>query len=422
MTATGKRILLLTYGSRGDVEPFAALGVGLQNAGHAVRLVCPAPYASLAEARGLEVAPIEGNPAELAQAFADRAGLNGAKMVASMMQHVLPLATRVFAAVQGAAQDADLIVHSFLMTDAGHTLACKRGVPDVSAQFFPVFLPTADFAALTLPDLPLGPVYRRATHALNTAVFRYGARLMYAGLRRSHPELPALAPWLLRAPVRAETALLYAYSPHVLPRPSEWPSFAHVTGYWRLPPLPGWQPPADLAYFLKAGPPPVYFGPGSMRSEKLAAILREVTAAARACGRRLVLGVPPELLGPELRGDDLIAAGGVPHAWLFPRMGFILHHGGAGTTGSAAAAGVPNSAVPFSADQSFWARQVQRLGLGPAAPDAHHLTRAGIEAVLCEGLGNPAYRQRAAALGERIRQEDGVAAAVRIIADLLARH
>lgn len=417
----GKRILLLTYGSRGDVEPFVALGLGLQAAGYAVRLVCPAPYAPLAEARGLEVAPIEGNPDELAQAFADRAGLNGAKMVASMMRHVLPLATRVFAAVQDAGQDADLIVHSFLMTDAGYTLARLRGVPDVSAQFFPVFLPTADFAALTLPDLPLGPAYRRATHAFNTAVFRYGARLMYASLRRSHPELPALAPWLLRAPVRAETALLYAYSPQVLPRPSEWPPFAYVTGYWQLPLPAGWQPPDGLARFLESGPSPVYFGPGSMSSAKLPALLREVATAARACGQRLVLGLPPESIGPELRGEDLIAAGGVPHAWLFPRMGFILHHGGAGTTGSAAAAGMPNSAVPFSADQTFWARRVQRLGLGPQAPDAHHLTRAGIEAVLREGLGDPAYRQRAAALGERVRREDGVAAAVAVIHDLLSR-
>jgi len=421
MIATGKRILLLTYGSRGDVEPFIALGLGLLEAGHAVRLVCPAPYAPLAEARGLEVAPIEGNPDELAQAFADRAGLNGAKMVVSMMQHVLPLATRVFAAVQAAGQDADLIVHSFLMTDAGHTLARMRGVPDVSAQFFPVFLPTADFASLTLPDLPLGPAYRRATHAFNTAVFRYGARLMYASLRRSHPELPALAPWLLRAPVRPETALIYAYSPQVLPRPAEWPPSAHVTGYWQVPLPAGWQPPDGLARFLESGPPPVYFGPGSMSSAKLPALLREVAAAARACGQRLVLGLPPESIGPELRGDDLIAAGGVPHAWLFPRMGFILHHGGAGTTGSAAAAGVPNSAVPFSADQSFWARQIVRLGLGPTAPDAHHLTRAGIETVLREGLGDPAYRQRAAALGERVREEDGTAAAVGVIQALLSR-
>lgn len=421
MTATGKRILLLTYGSRGDVEPFAALGIGLQAAGHAVRLVCPVPYAPMAEARGLEVAPIDGNPDELAQAFADRAGLNGPKMVASMMRHVLPLATRVFAAVQGAAQDADLIVHSFLMTDAGHTLARMRGVPDVSAQFFPVFLPTADFPALTLPDLPLGPVYRRATHAFNTAVFRYGARLMYAGLRRSNPQLPALAPWLLRKPVRPETALLYAYSSHVLPRPPEWPPYAHVTGYWRLPPPPGWQPSDELTRFLDAGPPPVYFGPGSMRSEKLAVILREVTAAARACGQRLVLGVPPEMLEADLQGGDICFAAGVPHAWLFPRMGFILHHGGAGTTGAAVAAGVPNSAAPFSADQIFWARQVQRLGLGPRAPAARQLTRAAVEAVLREGLSNPAYRQRAATLGQRVRQEDEVAAAVGVIQDLLGR-
>ena len=121
---------------RGDVEPFIALGVGLQNAGHAVRLAGPAPFALLVEAYGLEFDPIEGNPDELAQAFADRAGPSWPRMVAKMIQHVLPLAGAAFRTVEIVVRDADLIVHSFLMTDAGHTLARSRGVPDISAQFF----------------------------------------------------------------------------------------------------------------------------------------------------------------------------------------------------------------------------------------------------------------------------------------------
>ncbi len=410
-----RRITILTYGSRGDVEPFVALGAGLRSAGHAVRLAAPAPFAELAESYNLEFAPIEGNPDELAQSFADRAGLSWPRMVYSMMQHVLPLAREVFRSVEEAAGDADLIVHSFLMTDAGHTLARSRGVPDISAQFFPVFMPTSKFPAVALPDLPLGGAYRRGSHHLNTAMFRYGARFLYRILRASSPELSTLAPWPFRKKGDGTTPILFAYSPNVLPHPPDWPAYAHVTGYWRLPLTPGWAPPQDLTRFLESGPPPVYFGPGSMRTGKLLDLLRIVVSSARACGQRVLLGVSDDMLEGDVRGEDVFAAAGIPHAWLFPRMRYILHHGGAGTTGAAAAAGVPSTAIPFSADQAFWARQIHRLGVGPATPPAHRLRQERLTAIIHEALNNPAYQQRAAILGERIRREDGVSRAVEII-------
>jgi len=332
-----------------------------------------------------------------------------------MIQHVLPLAEAAFRAAERAARDADLIVHSFLMTDTGHTLARSRGVPDVSAQFFPIFLPTSAFSAVGLPDLPLGAPYRRATHALNTAVFRYGSRLLYQRLRAAASDLPDLASWPFQGTDGDGTPILLAYSPHILAGPPEWPSWAHITGYWQLPPHVNWAPPNALVRFLESGPAPIYFGPGSMRPENLRQLLRTVVTSARAHGQRIVLGVSPEALDAELEGADLFAAEGIPHHWLFPRMRYILHHGGAGTTGAAARAGVPSTAIPFSADQAFWARRIYRLGVGPAAPSARHLTRNLLEAVLQDALTNPAYARRAHVLGEKLRQEDGVASALQVI-------
>jgi sterol 3beta-glucosyltransferase len=409
------RITILTYGSRGDVEPCVALGAGLKNAGFTVRLAAPAQFASLVRAHDLELVPIEGNPDALAQAFADRAGLSWPLMVVRMIQHVLPLAESAFRAAERAASDADLIVHSFLMTDAGHTLATVRGVPDVSAQFFPVFLPTSAFPAVALPDLPLGGIYRRGTHALNAAMFRYGGRLLYRRVRAFAPDLPDLAPWPFHNLDGGVTPILFAYSPHILPRPPDWPPQAHVTGYWHLPPRVGWEPSDALASFLESGPPPVYFGPGSMRTEKLRTILDTVITSVRARGQRAFLGVSPQVLGGKLGGPDVFAAEGVPHAWLFPRMRYILHHGGAGTTGAAAAAGVPNTAVPFSADQAFWARLIHGLGVGPASPPATRLSRELMDNILIDALSNPAYRRNAESLARGIRQEDGVALALRVI-------
>jgi sterol 3beta-glucosyltransferase len=336
-------------------------------------------------------------------------------MIIEMMRHVVPLAAAAFRAVRRAANGADLIVHSFLMTDAGHTLARLQGVPDVSAQFFPVFLPTSAFPAPALPDLPLGGAYRRATHALNAAVFRYGARVLYRKVRTSASDLPELAPWPFASPHAGDTPILLAYSRHLLPRPTDWPSYAHVTGYWQLAPQGDWLPPDELAQFLAAGPPPIYFAPGSVRTDDLPNLLRTVVSAVRARGQRLFLGTSPQVLSRELMAPDIFAMEDVPHTWLFPRMRYILHHGGAGTTGAAATAGVPATALPFSADQAFWARQMHRRGVGPMGPPARRLTRHRLEAALKEGLSNPVYRRRAAALGKSIRAEDGVASAVHVI-------
>jgi sterol 3beta-glucosyltransferase len=293
-------------------------------------------------------------------------------------------------------------------------------VPDLSAQFFPIFLPTSAFSAVGLPDLPLGAPYRRATHALNTAVFRYGARLLYRRARVAAPDLPDLAPWPFRRSGGDPTPVLFAYSPHILAKPPEWPSWAHVTGYWQLPRRADWAPPDALVRFLESGPAPIYFGPGSMRTRDLKRLLDTVVTSVRAHQQRIVLGVPPQALDPELDGADLIAAGGIPHQWLFPQMRYILHHGGAGTTGAAARAGVPSTAIPFSADQAFWARQIHRLGVGPAAPPARRLARDRLQAILLEALSDPAYERRARALGEKLRREDGVASALKVIAALLA--
>jgi UDP:flavonoid glycosyltransferase YjiC (YdhE family) len=152
-----------------------------------------------------------------------------------------------------------------------------------------------------------------------------------------------------------------------------------------------------------------------MRTENLKRLVRIVVASARAHGQRVVLGVSPQALGAGREGPDVLAVDGIPHRWLFPRMRYILHHGGAGTTGAAARAGIPSTAIPFSADQVFWARRIYRLGLGPAAPPARRLTRDQVDALLQDALTDPAYQHRAHVLGERLRRDDGVASALQVI-------
>ncbi len=410
-----RRIALVTYGTRGDVEPFVALGVGLRRAGHTAHILAPAPFEPLAQAHGLDFSRLVGDPDQLALAMTDRAGLSWPQMIARMIQHVLPLATAALRTVERRTRDADLIIHSFLMTDAAHTVARMRAIPDISAQLFPVFLATSQIPAVALPDLPLGGLYRRATHALNTAVFRIGGRLLHRKVRAVAPDLPDLAPWPFGRRHGRPTPILLAYSPHILPRPSDWPAHAHVTGYWHLRPPEGWVPPEPLARFLEAGPPPVYFGVGSTRSQRMRDLVRTATDVILSSGQRAVLNVPREALDGTFDASRLFHVEGIPHEWLFPRMRFIIHHGGAGTTGAALRAGVPSTALPFTADQSFWACRIHRLGVGPAAPPAHKVTSSQLASIIEQALARPSFRTCAQSLGEQVRREDGVGTAIRLI-------
>lgn len=410
-----KRFVLMTYGSRGDVEPFVALARGLRQAGHDVRLMAPAPFAHLAFAHGVNFEPLEGNPEELALALTDRAGLNGPRMVKRMIEHVLPLAERVARAALRTAREAEVIVHSFLLTDAGHTIAVRQGIPDFSAQLFPVFATTGDFPAPVFPDWRWGGTYRRFTHRLSTAVFRFGGRLLYRRIRSGAPDLPDLAPWPFNHSSRGPTPLLFAYSPAVLPRPYDWPPHTHVTGYWKLPPPSNWSPPDDLRRFLDEGQPPVFFGVGSMRTQRMRQLLEGVLQAIRSTDHRAIIGGPGREVHSLTMPQGVYALEWAPYDWLFPQMAMIVHHGGAGTTGAALRSGVPSVAIPFTADQAFWARRAHQLGVGPAGVPVNRLTTPVLDRLIRETKADPSFVSRAQSVAEQLRHEDGVATALSVI-------
>ena len=421
MASHGADISLLTYGTRGDVEPFIALAAGLQRAGFSARLAAPSVFEPLARAHGVSFHALPGDPARLARDLVSQAGTSWPGMVRAVSRYVAPLAAKVFRDVLACAADADLIVHTFLMTQAGHELALRAGIPSVSVQMFPVFAPTSAFPSVVSPDLPLGPLYRRWTHGFVTQVFWQGSRVLYRSVLRAEPGLPSLSGWPFAAPPGKRPRLMFAFSQHVVPPPSDWEGIAEVAGYWPLAAREGWNPPIELQRFLDGGPPPVYIGLGSAGEAAGTAWIEMARAALLECGLRGVLnlgsGDPPLWPLPE----SMATVRDMPHPWLFPRMAAVVHHGGAGTTGAGLAAGVPTIVVPTTSDQPFWGRRVHALGVGPAPIPLRRLTAGSLARALSTALSDAGVRARAAELGERIRAEDGVGAAVERIEHLLGQ-
>jgi sterol 3beta-glucosyltransferase len=198
-----------------------------------------------------------------------------------------------------------------------------------------------------------------------------------------------------------------------VPPPADYPSSLKVTGYWFLDDEPGWQPPPDLTAFLERGKPPVYIGFGSMTSGDARAKSNAVMSAILQSGQRaVVLRGWAGLADGAQTGKDVYFLQSAPHAWLFPRMAGVVHHGGAGTTAAAFRAGAPQFVIPHFADQPFWARRAHELGVSVKPVDKFKLNAASLADGITALVNTPSLRENAARLGNLIRAEDGVGAAV----------
>ncbi|WP_373355880.1 glycosyltransferase [Pseudoroseicyclus sp. CXY001] len=412
------RLLLLTYGSRGDVEPFVALGLALRAAGHAVTLATAPRFEGWAREAGLAFAPIDGASLDLIDSPAGQAMIEGTGGLlgrvaagARLSRGAGELNARMMAdaaAAAGAVRPEALVFHPKAM--AGGHLAEALRVPAFLVTLQPLLEPTAAFSA-SLGDMRLG--------ALNRASYRL-VSLSYAGFRgrvnafRAGLGLPPIrrAAEVMRPPGAGEMPLLHAISPKVLPRPADWPARAKMTGFWRLPPAP-FEPPPELAAFLAAGPPPVFVGFGSMPSRDPEGLGRLIAEALALAGRRGV--VARGWAGLEVAAsENLLALPPMPYAWLFPRMAAVVHHGGAGTTAEAFHAGVPQAVVPFFADQPFWAARTVALGVGAPPLPRRRLTAARLADAI-RATDDPDKRDRAQALAEALSAEDGLAETVCLI-------
>ncbi|MEJ2578599.1 MAG: glycosyltransferase [Kineosporiaceae bacterium] len=409
------RVLLLTNGSRGDVQPFLALAHGLAAAGAEVRLAAPARTATLADAAGVPFHPLDDTLLDLQ----DLAAGGGVRAALTSARQAMPLLRRMLdTAAQLRREEPPQVVVHHPKALAGPHLAEAWGVPAVAATLLPLYRPTREFALPVLPGAGRWPrPLARASWRIVPLIDAPYARMIRTW-RAEMLDLPARSgAGIMTGPDgRPGPAALHAWSASLLPAPADWPPEAAPLGAWLSATPQDWAPPDGLAEFLAAGTPPVSIGFGSMVGrdpERLTAMVRD---AVRAAGARAVLttGWGGLRETPGRAGEDLFIVEAVPHGWLFPRVAAVVQHGGAGTVAAAARAGRPQLIRPFLGDQPFWADRVHRLGLGPA-PLRGRLDVNRFAGALRAVLTDPGYLRRAGAVAESMAAEDGVGTAVQRI-------
>ncbi len=390
------RMLLVTAGSRGDVEPFAVLARHAQAAGHAVRLALPDN--SGVDVAGLDTVSLGVDYSGLIQ----QQGVSLAAVLRSYRSVVRPAMRQVLVGSARAALDVVpdvLVAHPKILS--APLIAGGLGIPFVWVELVPAMTPTAAFPAAGTVTRSLGPFNRLTYQAAagGAAMFRQDlsdvARLV-GGQGSARP--PA-------------SATLMPISPAILPRPADWPPSVHLTGPWRA--AAAGTMPREVSGFISEGAF-VYAGFGSMVAGDPVARAREVISGIRATGSRALLatGLGGLALPPDVAGADVLVTTSVPHDAVLPRAAAAVHHGGIGTVQAATAAGTVSVVVPFIADQPFWGARLHADGLGPAPIRRRALTSPR----LADALGQvdqyrPAVREAARAMAA----EDGPAAALAVL-------
>lgn len=411
-----RRLTIFALGSRGDVQPYVALGKGLQDAGYRVRVATFESFRGMVEGQGLDFHPVHGDAQALLQGAMSRDSLgsrNPIRTMQAIMNSYGAVADDYIAAFSSDVLfDSDGIINQLPGALFGIDLAEKLCVPHIAASVIPL-VPTRAFPNPLL-------VASRGIGVFNRLSYGFAAQLVWFFFR---PKIAVFRRKLgLSAPPRTLRLdgypVLNGFSPRVIPPPADWGSHVHTTGYWTLR-EPNWTPPAALLDFLRDGSPPIFIGFGSMFVSDPAALTHALLAAIRLIGQRAILSSGWANLGGASLPNTVYCLDYAPYGWLFPQMAAVIHHGGSGTTGLALHSGVPSMVVPFVADQPFWGRRTQALGVGVAPIPIKRLTAERLAAAIDQMVNDTAMRERAAQLGAALRQEDGIGEAVRCVQRLV---
>ncbi|KOS36847.1 hypothetical protein ACN38_g12379 [Penicillium nordicum] len=416
-------IVIQVVGSRGDVQPFVALGNELQRHGHRVRLATHGVFESFVRDSGLEFFSIGGDPSELMAYMVKNPGLipQMKSVQEGDIQHKRVMVGQILQGCWQSCIEDDSVTKTPFVADAiianppsfAHIHCAQAlGIP-LHMMFTMPWTSTRSFPH-PLANLKYSTTEPKMANYLSYGIVEW---LTWQGLgdvindwRKSIDLEPISA---TEGPRLAETLKIpftYCWSPTLMPKPADWPAHLNVCGFFFRSP-PDFTPPPDLDAFLRAGPPPVYIGFGSIVIEDPPAMTATLVNAVRSWGGRAIISRGWSNLGEAQSDDQIFYLGDCPHEWLFQKVAAVVHHGGAGTTACGLRFGRPSLIVPFFGDQLFWGNMVASRGIGPM-PIPHKSLNADNLAEAIRFCLHPDTLEAAGNLACEMSEEDGVSAAV----------
>jgi UDP:flavonoid glycosyltransferase YjiC (YdhE family) len=389
------RIAIAVEGTRGDIHPMLVLAASLVRRGHDVVFCAPPDFAESVASRGLPFRPVGRDIRAYLTQEAHALHRGPLAMVRAADRLFRENLGAQFRDLLAGVERADLVIAAGTQVAAA-SLAEQLGAAYRFVAFDPILLPSSHHPPFAFPWAELSPRVNRLAWRLQDGLtrLRIGPVL---GRERARLGLP---------PVRDPYALCLGPRPILAAEEILAPAPADVKEVQTIGCLHPFEPaplPEKLEQFLRAGEPPIYVGFGSMTDPDPARTTRLVLEGARRAGVRVLLSEGWAGLGEVPLPETALAIGSVPHAGLFPRVAAVVHHGGAGTTTTAARAGVPQVLIPHVLDQYHWAHRVQRLGLAPPPIVRRRLDADRLAATLRAVRDNEVLTERAQEIAERLR-------------------
>ncbi|ODV58064.1 sterol 3-beta-glucosyltransferase, partial [Ascoidea rubescens DSM 1968] len=422
---------LLTIGSRGDVQPYLALGRGLLKEGHKVRIATHKEFEKVVLSNGIEFREVSGDPTKLMSFMGDHGGISvsfikdGKALFSNWINELLESSWE-------ACQGTDVLIES-PSAMAGIHIAEALCIPYFRAFTMPWTRTRAYPHAFIVPEQKMGGSYNYLTHIIFETVFWKGIsgqvnrwRKERLGLERTNLELMQ----------QNKVPFLYNISPTVFPSPVDFSDWVKVTGYWFLNEGTDYIPTEKLKKFINKARRDkkklVYIGFGSIVVNDPRELTRAIVEAVVDSDVRCILnkgwsGRNSGTAGDERKEEEdgegegeeeealpacIYSSGSVPHDWLFFQVDAAVHHGGSGTTGASLRAGLPTVVKPFFGDQFFYGNRVEDIGVGVSLKKLNSRT---LGRAIREVTTSKRIIEKARAIGEKIRKENGVETAIGII-------
>jgi len=403
------KIVIMTIGSRGDIQPFIALALGLRDAGHDVTLASHLVYKPFIEEDfKLKYAVLGGDPKELMD-LCVRNGIFTPKFIREALQRFRSFIDDLLKTCWEAAQGAEALIAT-PGCFAGPHIAEALQIPFFSAFTMPFTRtrmypnPFAPFATHQM-----GGVFNLATHVMMEKILWQPVSGQINTWRTETLKIPA---WTSSASINETYRIpfMYCFSKFLVPKPPDWGGEICITGYWNLKDEIN-APPLELIDFINAGEAPIYIGFGSIVIEDPVSLSNLIVEAVKMTGRRAIISQGWGGLKIDSNEQIYMLNQPVAHTWLFEKMCMVIHHGGAGTTAAGIYASKPTIVVPFFGDQFFWGERIKETGIGNSIPFST-LTAKTLSSLIMTMLSDTTIKVKVSQIAENLKKEDGIKEAI----------
>ena len=400
-----KPILLVAGGTRGDVQPYMALALGLRQQGYVVTLATSARWTPWVNYFGVALVTLPTDPTDLLLIPEYQAALSlhagvaaGLRATWRYLHAARPMMSELLMYAQRATLTKSVVVAGLATQWVAHA---NQQQPQVIWGLLQPLIPTDAFASPLWPTTRIPLRWNRMSHRIMNRMLWWPWRINGGGVTGGLTQ------------INRQPALI-ASSPALLP---SWPDKAPhhvVTGMWNMPLLQVLS--SAVQQFIDHDAPYVVATFGSPAANESTALYDTVVAAAAQLGVRLLLQVPAHVTHVVSSDQLLVTHADLPHSVIFERAVAVIHHGGAGTFAAATASGVPSVIVPRGVDQRFWANQAERLYVAPPQLSRRTLTTESLAAQLHDVINNLDYRQAARTIARQMTTEQGITNAIQVLA------